>query len=225
MLLRRKSKRGTFPLVLALVAFLASCVEGGATTAETAGEPGAAASGVAEKSFPEAVEDDECALLTAADVAPLVGVDASELEQRTVSGCLYSWGDGSIYLNASVYDTVERSRQWFERFTQDASAEEIAEAKSEVADRLAEKREEGEISESDEATAGALTDMMSEEAITETAVEGLGNEASLESSGSLRVRYGNLMFEVVARRGEENEDDPDLAVSVARIVADSLEAI
>jgi hypothetical protein len=185
-----------------------------------------------DRIFDESVEDEECRVLTTEDVAAATGVPAGEIEQRAISGCLYSWdageswSDGSIMLmSVSAHETVDRATSYYARFTRDTTAEEIAESKDAMKDELAKKREEGELSSGAEAIGGALTEAMPEEDISHQRWSGIGSEASTDGRGSVRLRYGNVTAWFVGKTAGEDRLDDEVAREIGRRIVANLDEI
>ena len=179
-----------------------------------------------EKIFAEGVGDDKCALLTMEDVVAATGRSAEEIEQRQVgSACLYQWDDGSIYFgSARVNDSLKRAKATFERETRDVTAEETAAAKEKAKGALSDRADEGELTEEEAEVGSALMDLMPEEAITHRPLEGVGNEASLHSRGSVIIRYGNVIIRFSGKTDDEDRLDPELAREIGKRIVANLDA-
>ncbi len=214
-------------ILLVVVALaLAACGggEGGA-----ADSPGASATAdVPEPTFTEAVEDDDCAVLTPADLAAATGTPQDEIEGRSLggSGCYYEFADLNInVLGVRVHESVDAARSYFARFTEDATAQEVGEAKQQVREELADEREQGEMSESDEAVAGALVDAMPEEDVGHERWPDIGSGSAMDGRGSVRVRYGNVTVWFTGKTDGEDVLDPGLAQDLARRIVANLDAM
>lgn len=54
------------------------------------------------------------------------GLPEEAIEQREVSGCLYSWDDGTVWMSSvRVHGSVDCAKCYYARFTADVSAGEI----------------------------------------------------------------------------------------------------
>lgn len=180
-----------------------------------------------ERMYPEDIGDDKCALLTVEDVAAATGVPASAIEQRNISGCIYTWEDGDGWREGMLWlssvreaDSIERAKSRYARYTKDTSVEDMKRAKEEFSKRLEEKQAKGEMSEAEASTATAIAGMMPEDAVTHQRFEGIGNEAALNNSGTMYVRVGNVNFKFSGKVDSEDRIEPEIARKVAaRIIA------
>lgn len=204
-----------------LAVAVAACGGGEGGTAE--GASGSDRAPAPEPVFTEAVEADDCAVLTPADVSAATGTPEADVEGRSLggSGCYYEAGVFNInLLSVRVYESLDRARGYFERFTEDATAAEVGEAKDEVQEELARKRTEGEMSGSEAAIADALVETMPEEDVRHERWTDIGSEAAMDRRGSVRIRYGNAVVWLTGKTDGEDVLDPDLARDLAqRIVA------
>lgn len=173
--------------------------------------------------FDEAAGEDDCAILTLADVSAVTGVPESAIEQREISGCLYAWDGGNLnLLSTRVHDSLDRARSYHDRFTADVTADEIAAAKEEVKGDL----DEGELDEGERAAGGALIDAMEESDIRHRSLEGIGSESVLDTRGSLYIRYGNMTVTVGAKDAEGNDTfDPQMAREVGERIIANLDSL
>ena len=215
--------------MLIILIVLAGCQTETAPDAE-AEQTSTAAQAEEEPIFEEALEDAKCTLLTMEDVAAATGVPASAIEKY--SGCLYTWDegsdweDGTVYLfSLRVYDTVEQAQRAHARETQDVTATEVAQAKEEVQNDLAEQRSEGEITSSEEALASTMTDAMPEMDFTHRALSGVGSEAVMDNRGSVYIRLGNAIIEFSGKTDGEDYLDPARAEAVGRRIVANIKAL
>lgn len=213
-------------LVLLVAGILAGCgSESGGS--DTSGSGTSDVVALEERTYPEDIGDDKCALLTPGDVAAATGVPESAIEQRRISGCLYSWDggqdwqEGTLWLSSvREYDSIKRAKTWYSRYTEDATVEDMKRAKEEFSKRLEEERAEGEVSETESSTASALAGMMPDEAVTHQRFDGIGNEAALNNSGTMYVRVGNVVFKFSGKVNGEDRIEEGVAREVAsRVIA------
>ncbi|MFW6083636.1 MAG: hypothetical protein ACODAA_00295 [Gemmatimonadota bacterium] len=107
--------------------------------------------------FSEGAGDDKCAVLTLEDVTAATGLSAEAIEQREVSGCLYSWDDGTVWMSSvRVHESVHRAKAYYARFTEDATADEVAAATEQVKDEISERETSGEITSTEGAAGRTL---------------------------------------------------------------------
>lgn len=213
--------------LLALAGMLAGCgVEGGNGEAVGSGRTAVAAAGE-ERMYPQDIGDDKCALLTREDVSAATGVPASAIEQRKISGCIYTWDDGDGRQDGMLWlssvreaDSIKRARSRHARYTRDASPEDIKKAKEEFRKRLEGKKARGQMSEAESSTAAAFAGMMPEDAVTHQRFGDVGNEAALSNSGTMYVRVGNVNFKFSGKLDGEDRIEPGVAREVAaRVIA------
>lgn len=217
-----------FTLALIGVSLLVGC--GGGASESTAADDTSVAESAAvpndseEKMFSDSVGDEECRVLTTEDVAAATGVPADQIEQQAISGCLYSWSDGSIMLmSVRAHKTLKRAQNEYARFTKDASAEEVEGSKQAFQEEVAKKQEEGELTSVEGAVATTLTDAMPAEEVTHQRWSGIGSEASMNNSGSVRLRYGNVTVWFTGKTGDEDRMDPEIAQEIARRIVTNLD--
>lgn len=226
---------------IALLLTLAACGPGDTideAAAEAAADSKAAAEAkaevaVEEKMFDESVSDDKCALLTPADVASATGVPEAALEQRTLgSSCLYSWEsgdgwqDGSIYFGSlRVRESIEDAKRRYARKTRDLTAGDVSDAKEQLDEELDEKANDGEMTESEAATASSLAAAMPETDFTHTALDGIGNEAAMDNMGSVYIRYGNAVISFSGKTAGEDHLDPERAAAIAQAIVGHLDSM
>lgn len=176
-----------------------------------------------EPTFDESADEDDCAILTLADVSAVTGVPEPAIEQRAISGCLYAWDGGNLnLLSTRVHDSIDRARAYHDRFTADVTAEEIAEAKEQAKEEL----DEENLNRGERAAGGALVDAMAEGEIRHAALDGIGSEAVVDTRGSLYIRYGNMTLTVGAKDAEGNDTfDPQMARAVGERIIANLDAM
>jgi len=200
-------------LRIALAGALAACGGAGSPAAE-------------ERVFDDAIEADPCAVLTTSDVAQATGVAAEGITRQEVSGCLYSWDGGSIWLaGVEVHGSVEKAKGSFARFTEDATAEEVEASVEQIREELAERRAAGEADPSRAGTEDAILDVLPGGVVTHDDLEGVGADVRLSSDGSVRIRFGNATVWFTGRTGDEERIDPRTASEVARRIIVNLEAM
>lgn len=177
-----------------------------------------AEAGNEEWMFADGVGDDKCAVLTLDDVAAATGIPASEIMQRSISGCLYSWDAGEGWMEGTVYlssvrahDSVERAKRDHSRFTQDVTAEEVADAKKQAKEALA-----------DEPAAGGIMDAMPETDFKHRVLPGVGSEAVMNNRGSGYVRTGNVTIRFSGKVDSEDRMHPEVAAEVGRRIVANL---
>lgn len=171
-----------------------------------------------ERMFADGVGDDKCGVLTLEDVAEATGIPASEIMQRSISGCLYSWDDGDGWLEGTVYlssvrvhDSVEQAKRDHARFTQDVTAEEVANAKEQAKEDLA-----------DEPAAREIMDAMPETDFKHRVLPGVGSEAVMNNRGSGYVRTGNITINFSGKVDSEDRMHPEVAADIGRRIVANL---
>ncbi len=171
-----------------------------------------------ERMFADGVGDDKCTVLTLEDVAAATGIPASEITQRSISGCLYSWDAGDGWLEGTVYlgsvrvhDSIERAKRDHARFTQDVTAEEVANAKEQAKEDLA-----------DEAAARGIMDAMPETDFKHRVLPGVGSEAVMDNRGSGYVRTGNVTINFSGKVDSEDRMHPEVAAEIGRRIVANL---
>lgn len=200
------------------------------------GDPGDVADAparVAEaKIFDESLENDTCAVLTRDDVSAAAGVPLAAVERPYASMCLYSWDeadgrpDGNLnVMSVRVHETAEAARREYATFTQDVTAEDVGAAKDRVQEELADERAEGGITEREEGVASAVVETMPEMDFTHRGWDDIGDAASTDGRGTVRVLYGNVNVWVTGKTASEDWIDPDVAREVARRVVANLDGI
>ena len=231
--------RPTFPMAmipLLLAAFL-GCSDGTAApaAAEAAPRAGAATTGGEGGATPAGAEGpvldraalrgDGCTVLDDEDVAAVVGVDASQVSENAQVDCLFSWPGGSAIVNAlRAHRDVEGARRHYARFTEDVTAEEMREGKTELQDELREEAASGgELDEAEAEVGVELVARLPEDAVTNRDVPGVGSEASTDDRGTITVRFGNVTFDAAAKRGDEV--DRELTIELARRVVGNLDRL
>lgn len=191
--------------------------------AEAGSESGAEAEGVEERVFAEGVGEDRCEVLTLEDVAAATGLPAEEIQQRPISGCLYSWDDGTVWMSSvRVHESVDRAKSWYATFTEDATAEEVGEAGEQVKEELSDREASGEMTATEGAAGRAITDAMPERDYVHRSLPGIGNEASYDGRGTVHIRWGNLTAEFSGKTDGEDWIDPDLAADYGRRIVANL---
>lgn len=179
-----------------------------------------------ERTFTEGVGEDKCTVLTMEDVVAATGLSEESIEQRKVSGCLYSWDDGTVWMSSvRVHESVDRAKSYYARFTEDVSADEIEPATEQVKDELSEKEESGEITATEGAAGRGITDAMPARDFTHQHLPGIGNEASYDGHGTVWIRRGNLTAKFSGKTDDEDRVDPELAAEYGRRVVANLEAM
>lgn len=171
--------------------------------------------------FADGVGDDKCAVLTLDDVAMAKGILASEIRQRSISGCLYwwdvgdGWPEGTVYLGSvRVHDSVERAKRNHARFTEDVTAEAATDAKEQAKEQLA-----------GEPAAREIMDAMPETDFKHRVLPGVGNEAVMNNPGSGYVRTGNLTIRFSGKVDSEDRMHPGIAAEVGRRIVANLHRI
>lgn len=179
-----------------------------------------------ERAFAEGVGEDKCAVLTMEDVVAATGLPGEAIEQRKVSGCLYSWDDGTVWMSSvRVHESVDRAKSYYARFTEDVSAEEVEPAREQVKDELSEKEETGEVTATEGAAGRAITDAMPARDYTHQHLPDIGNEASYDGHGTVWIRQGKLTAKFSGKTEGEDWIDPELAAEYGRRVVANLEAM
>lgn len=187
------------------------------------GAEGDSAAAAEERTFAEGVGEDKCAVLTMEDVVAATGLPEDAIEQRKVSGCLYSWDDGTVWMSSvRVHESVDRAKSYYARFTEDVSADEVEPAREQVKDELSEKEESGEITATEGEAGRAITDAMPARDFTHQLLPGIGNEASYDGNGTVWIRWGNLTATFSGKTGDEDRIDPELAAEYGRRVVANL---
>lgn len=207
-----------------LAAALVACggAENGSDRAAANGSSDAGAT-VEERTFAEGVGDDKCAVLTLQDVAEATGVPAAEIRQQRVSGCLYSWDDGSVWVSSvRVRDSVEGAKRYFARYTEDVTAEQVSEAKERFQDELKTREESGEMTSTEGAAGRALTESMPEMDFRHQRLPGVGSEAVYDGHGGVHIRWGNLLADFSGKTNGEDAMDPELATAYGRRIVANL---
>lgn len=123
-----------------------------------------------------------CGLLTANMVADEAGIDAGDVDNPVSMNqiCSYVWDDGSASLSwVSVYDSVERAREVFEREHRERTPEEEAANRAALADGLEERHAEGELTDEEAALGQMLGGMAADMIVTEqkVSIDGVGDQA------------------------------------------------
>lgn len=196
-------------LTLALASFaLVGCGQSADNGAPQSGDNRAASAAPVASSaeFDEAIEDTPCKIIGKATVAATFGVPATEVEQSAYgSQCEYEWESDKEHLNVTVYvtdvyDSAEHAARAFRNATRSMSAQEVAAAKEKV---KAQMHKEGKLkNEGEKQAASGIANALGADGFTFTDVEGVGDEARLDTStGELNVRLGNLRFRVSAFKG------------------------
>lgn len=159
--------------------------------------------------FDKDVRKKGCELLTAKLVAATFGVPESELTQRKVMGCLYTWKSGEQILEASVislraHKSEEAAARWFKRATRDLSQAEAKAALDRVVTKTKEHRDVDteQKKKTVDAVVGGLADGVGAEGFVYEDVPGVGDEARMNAGdGNITVRIANLTFSVAAYQG------------------------
>lgn len=200
-----------------------------ASTDATAGETTLAAADEADASAEErmfdreALRGDGCALLSAGDVAEAAGIAVAEVTEETQVDCYFSWGEWVVYASSiKAHRSIKRARNHYASFTEDVTAEEMQQGKDELRAQLDTKAAAGEISDAAASAGGALAGAMPDEAVSNRALPGIGNEASYNGR-SVMVRVGNVTFNVEARR--DYDYDPELSRTLAQQMVSNLEQL
>lgn len=206
-------KRITAWSTFLMVAFIA-CGGADGDSAEAAPE----GAEVEERIFAEGIGEAKCEVLTLEDVVEATGMTAAEIEQREIGGgCHYSWGDGMVWMSSvPVHESVDRAKHYYARFSEDVTAEGVVEGKEQVKDEVTEREEAGEMSSSEAAAGGALTDALPEWDYTHTSLPGIGNEAAYDGRGTVYIRWGNLIAQFSGKKDGEDRIDPELAAEYGR---------
>lgn len=179
---------------------------------------------VQERIFAVGVGEDRCAVLTLEDVAAATGVPAAEIEQRAISGCIYSWDDGTVWMRSvRVHESVDRARSWYATFTEDVTAEEVEAAREQVKEELSDREASGEMTATEGAAGRAVTDAMAERDYVHRSLPGIGNEASNDGRGTVYIRWGNLTAEFSGKTDGEDRIDPELAADYGRRIVANIE--
>lgn len=198
----------------------ADATEGVAARAESA--PASATGRVFER---EQVGGKPCTLLTPQQLAAIAGVDASRITESPAMRCLFSWDDDSVVVQATVHRSQDAAQRYFEGLTADVTAEQMAEQKRALQEHLSRKAGETDAAPERTAVQGALVSAIPETDVTNEAIAGVGDEASVSDEGKVTVRIGNLIFKVAAQRGSDGAADAALAREVAVRVAENLRAL
>lgn len=199
-------------------------------TTDGAAPPAATRSAATENepTFPEGTGKDKCAVLTLADVSAATGVPAGVIQQRAISGCLYSWEsgngwqDGSVMITSvRVHPSLERAKRSYAGSVRDVAASEVAPAKKQVQDELAASSTDTRSPDPGGVAGSALVDMMPERDFVHRQLTGVGSEAALEGR-TVNMRYGNLTIRYGLRIGESDAVDPDVAAELGRRIVANL---
>ncbi len=200
-----------------VVAALIACGGGAADS-----DDGAAA--VEERVFAEGVGEDRCEVLTLEDVAAATGLPAEEIQQRPISGCLYSWDDGTVWMRSvRIHESVDRAKSYYATFTEDVTAEQVGEAKEQVKVELSDREASGEMTATEGAAGRALTDEMPERDYVHRSLPGIGSEASNDGRGTVYIRWGNMTITFSGKTDGEDRIDPELAADYGRRIVANLE--
>lgn len=196
------------------------------------GEPDAETRTAAAAIFDESLEDDKCSVFTREDAGAAAGVPPDMVEQPYAGMCLYSWEGGSGHpegnlnvMGVTVHETVEQARSEHARFTVDVTAEEVGAATDDVQEALAAKRDEGELTADEEAVASAVVGTMPEMDFTHRRWDDIGDGASSDGRGTVRVLYGNVTVWMTGKTDSEDWIDPGVAREVARLIVANLEGL
>lgn len=218
----------TYLALLAVVMLaLAGCGERPADATETvaaraAPAPASATGRVFER---EQVRGKPCKLVTPQQLAAIAGVDASRITESPAMRCLFAWDDDRVVVQATVHRSQDAAKRQFEGLTADVTAEQMAEQKRTLQEHLSRKAGESGAAPERAAAQGALVSAIPETDVTNEAIAGIGDEASVSDGGKVTVRIGNLIFNVAAQRGSEGVADAALAREVAVRVAENLQAL
>ncbi len=171
----------------------------------------------------DTVKGDGCPLLSAADVAEVAGLAAADVRGIQAMDCVYEWEGGhAIVHSIRVHRTTKRGRDHYARATRNMTAEEVRESVEALDKRMDAKAAAGEITQDQAAIVGALTGVIGDQEVTNTALDGIGDQASHEGT-RIMVLVGNVTFDIKAN----GERDFDLALSrsLAQRVVRNLEGL
>jgi hypothetical protein len=166
-----------------------------------------------------------CELLTPKLVADAFGVPEGEVKQTKVMGCIYNWkADGQIVeANITLLRTHKSEKlaaQWLEKATQTQTKEQMAAQMQEIKGKVKEREEvDTKLKEETADTLlNAATDMLPDEGVTYEDVDGVGDQARINTGdGTLWVRVDNLTFNVTAFKGKEMEQPEYTAADMKNI--------
>ena len=209
------------PACALAVALLQGC-GGSATDAVAAAGEAPLSPATAERLFSgEVLEGKGCPLLSAADVAAVAGIDVGGITTNPAMECLYAWDGGAAVLSRPL---VHRSAEWahtqYAGATEDLSPAQMEAGAAELAGLLGEKAAAGEITEKQAGVGGALAASQSGLEVRNADVAGIWDEASHDGN-RIKVRVGNVIFDVAADRGDAF--DLELSRAIATRVVHNLE--
>lgn len=170
--------------------------------------------------FDDSVAHDKCALLSLADVAAATGVPVEAWQQRVVSGCLYTWPEGSLWLGSvSVHESIERAEESFARYTADAAGRDFRQHDEWPAGSSGRGLDGPGAAPGREGVTA-----MPGDAIGYRRLPGVGSEAALDNRGSMRVRYGNVVVWLTGKTGDRDWIDPEVAADLGRRMVANMDA-
>jgi len=180
-----------------------------------AGEATQAASPTEARLFDrEAVKGDGCPLLSAGDVAGAAGLAADDISTSPVMDCVYEWDGGLVVVsNIRVHRTTDHGREHYARATRNMTAQEVRESVEALGKDLDAKAAAGEITRDQAAIAGVLAGAIGDQEVTNTALDGIGDQASHDGT-RIKVLVGNVMFDIYGR-----DDQRDFDLEMSRVLA------
>ncbi|HET8819417.1 MAG TPA: hypothetical protein VFM73_07745 [Xanthomonadaceae bacterium] len=169
----------------------------------------------------EVLEGEGCVLLSIEDVSAATGIDATEISTNPAMDCFFSWEGGQVVLMwPSIHRSIEQASEQYAGFTQDLSAADMQAGIADLGKRLDAKAAAGDITDRQASAATALAGSQAGLEVRNTDVAGVGDEASHDGN-RLKVRVGNVILDVTAKR--DDEFDLELTKAVANRVVHNLE--
>lgn len=224
-------KQGNLTVAIALLSLAlqgcgshddAAAVSVDAQADAVAGEATQAASPTEARLFDrDTVKGDGCPLLSAGDVAGAVGLTADAISTNPVMDCVYEWEGGhAIVHSIRVHRTTKRGRDHYVRATRNMTAEEVRASVDALDKRMDAKAAAGEITQDQAAIVGALTGVIGDQEVTNTTLDGIGDQASHEGT-RIKVLVGNVTFDIKA--DVERDFDLELSRALAQRVVRNLQ--
>lgn len=172
----------------------------------------------------DALRGEGCPLLSASDVAEVAGLAATDVTANPVMDCVYEWDGGYAILHSTrVHRTAEFGREHYARATSNMTQAETQASVDALDKTMDAKVAAGEIDKDQAAIVGTLTAAVGGQALTNIALDDIGDQASHEGT-RIKVLVDNVTFDISARDGNR---DFDLALSraLAQRVVHNLEQL